>query len=81
MSKEQELKNEESVNSKEESTEVIQIQKKKNLKKNLAKIGIGAGIIAVAVLMAFGKNKKSDSNEDKSNSDDDSIVDSDAKEV
>lgn len=81
MSKEQEIKNEESVNSTEESTEVNQIQKKKNLKKNLAKIGIGAGIIAVAVLMAFGKNKKSDSNEGESNSDDDSIVDSDAKEV
>ena len=81
MSKEQEIKNEESVNSTEESAEVIQIQKKKNLKKNLAKIGIGAGIIAVAVLMAFGKNKKSDSNEDRSNSDDDSIVDSDAEEV
>lgn len=81
MSKEQELKNEKSVNSKEESAEVNQIQKKKSLKKNLAKIGIGAGIIAVAVLMAFGKNKKSDSNEGESNSDDDSIVDSDAKEV
>lgn len=81
MSKEQEIKNEESVNSTEESAEVIQIQKKKSLKKNLAKIGIGAGIIAVAVLMAFGKNKKSDSNEDRSNSDDDNIVDSDAEEV
>lgn len=81
MSKEQEIKNEESVNSTEESAEVIQHQKKKSLKKNLAKIGIGAGIIAVAILMTFGKNKKSDSNEDESNSDDDSIVDSDAEEV
>lgn len=81
MSKEQEIKNEESVNSTEESAEVIQIQKKKNLKKNLAKIGIGAGIIAVAVLMAFGKNKRSDSDEDESNSDNDNIVDSNAEEM